>query len=151
MEWLDKSQEMIKSWMDSTEKMWKQLTDSVEMPTAGAWNKALKTWEHSFNNFVETQALWMRMAMRNASSSANIEGMDEFVKSMEEMTNNFVEMQKSMWGSWFSLVKNMNPESMTDEMKAQAQKGMDAWKDGMQKVIEAQQSLVDMVQKSDKN
>jgi hypothetical protein len=149
MEWLDKTQEMVKSWMNTTEDMWKQWTDSIELPGSGNWNKALKTWENSFNNFIETQALWMRMGLRNISTSANVEGMDDMLKSMEEMTNNFVEMQKSMWGSWFTMVKNINPDNMTEEMKQQAQKGMDAWKEGMQKVMEAQQNLADMVQGSD--
>ena len=149
MEWLDKTQEMVKSWMSTTEDLWNQWTDSIELPGSGNWNKALKTWENSFNNFIETQALWMRMGLRNISTNSNVEGMDDMLKSMEDMTNNFVEMQKSMWGSWFTMVKNMNPDNMTEDMKEQAQKGMDAWKEGMKKVMEAQQNLADMVQGSD--
>lgn len=147
MDWLEKTQDMVKTWMDSQEKMWANWTDSLEAPSAANWTKTVKTWESSFKNFIETQALWARMWMRNAATEANMEGLDEFMKSAEGMTNTWVEAQQQLWSNWFAMLKNFDPADMTDKTKAEADKAMQAWQEGMNKMLQTQREWADQFAK----
>jgi hypothetical protein len=140
MNWLEKTQEMVKSWMDEQEQMWKSWTDSLDAPTGANWGRTIKTWENSFKNFIETQALWTRTWVRNMSNEVDAEGFDEFAKSVEALTNTWVEAQQQLWGNWFEMVKNMDPEEMSGAMKTETTEAMRQWQDSLEKMAEAQKS-----------
>ena len=138
MEWFDKTQKMLKDLMDTQKQMWENWTESIDTPTASGWQKTLKTWENSLNNFVEQQALWTRMWVRNLNANADIEGMEDLTKSIEEMSRSWVDAQQQMWGNWFEMMRGVNPEEMTDEMKDNAQQAAQSWQTNMQKMMDMQ-------------
>jgi hypothetical protein len=140
MSWLEKTQEMFKSWLDSQQELWKGWTESADMPSAATWSKTLKIWENSFKNFVETQALWTRTWVRNMAAEFEVEGMDDFVQSTEDLTNTWVKAQHQLWSNWFEMVKNMDPNEMSDEVKAEATEIMQSWQNNLEKMVEAQRS-----------
>jgi polyhydroxyalkanoate synthesis regulator protein len=138
MDWLKRSQDMINSWMETQQKMWKSFTDAAEMPDMASWDKLMKTWENSLKNFVESQALWARSWVRNASEQFDVPGADMFVKAVEEMTNTWTEMQQQLWRNWFEMMKNFDPSKMTPGFQEEATKAMQGWQDQMKKLLETQ-------------
>lgn len=138
MDWLQKSQEMMKGWMDTQEKMMKSWTESVETPDLTSWDKTMKTWENSLKNFVETQALWARSSVRNMSENSDIAGMDGYVKTVEDMTNSWVKAQQQLWSNWFQMIKHMDPAKMGKDFPQEAMQAMAGWQDQMEQLLENQ-------------
>lgn len=139
MDWLQKSQEMMKGWMDTQEKMWKSWTDAVQTPDVSNWDKTMKTWENSLKNFVESQALWARSWVRNLSENADFAGMDDYVKTVEEMTNAWVQAQQQLWSNWFQMIKKMDPQKMSDNFPQEAMQAMSGWQGQMEELLKTQQ------------
>lgn len=139
MNWMEQSQSMLKSWMDSTQQMWKSWTDSMgEQAPDASWDRVLKTWENSFKNLIETQALWTRSWARNMMSGMDSEHSDAFVKAVEESTKMWTDMQLAMWESWSSIIKQFDPAKMNENMNTEGRKMMEAWQEQMQKMQEMQ-------------
>ncbi len=142
MDWLKQSQDMFKMWADAQQKMVSTLTDAVkkagDMPSLDVWQRTVQTWESSVKNLIETQGLWARMWARAASAGSDLPNVDEFVKTIEDMTRTWVETQLQLWQNWFNMVKEFNPTQMNESMQDQVAKARDGWQDTMQKVMDVQ-------------
>lgn len=153
MNWMEQSQDMLKAWMDSTQKMWKGWTDGMtgEQSADATWDRILKTWENSFKNFIETQALWARSWARNMMANVDGEQSEAFVKAVEDSTKVWTEVQESLWQSWSGMIKNFDPSNMMENMQTEGKKMMDAWQAQMQKIVEMQaewsKQMTDMAKK----
>ena len=138
MDWLQKSQEMMKGMMDTQEKMWKSWTEAVQTPDLANWDKTMKTWENSLKNIVESQALWARSWVRNLSENTDLAGMDEYVKTVETMTNAWVEAQQQLWSNWFQMVKKIDPKKMGANFPEEAMQAMSGWQGQMEQLLKNQ-------------
>jgi hypothetical protein len=138
MDWFQQTQEMMKGLMDSQQKLWQSWTEGAQTSPASNWTKTLKTWENSFKNFMDTQATWTRMWVRGLSENTEIEGIEDFTKSVEEMTHKWVETQQKLWENWFEMLKQFDPEKTSATIKTDAEKAMTLWQDNMKKVLDTQ-------------
>lgn len=147
MNWMEQTRDMMKVWMDSQQQMMKTFTDSMmgtpSSPTAdaasSAWDRTLKTWESSFKNFIETQALWARMFVRNTMSGMEGEQAAAFTKAIEETTQMWTEAQQALWENWSMMVRQMDPSKMGDMMSPEGMtKMMEMWREQMKKVADMQ-------------
>ena len=154
MNWMDQTQDMLKVWMESTEKMWKGWTEAMgEKPADGAWDRTLKTWENSFKNFIETQALWARMWVRNTMAGMEGEQSEAFVNAVEESTKLWTETQQMLWNNWAQMIKQLDPSKLMDSVDTDGKKMMDAWQEQMQQVMTMQtewsKQMMDMMKKAE--
>lgn len=146
MNWMEQTRDMMKVWMDSQQQMWKSFTEGMTPATAAppadassAWDRTLKTWESSFKNFIETQALWARMFVRNMMSGMEGEQADAFVKAIEESTKLWTDAQQALWENWSMMVRQLDPDKMSDMVSSDnIQKMMDSWREQLQKVMDMQ-------------
>ncbi len=143
MNWMEQTRDMMKEWMDSQQQMWKSFTEGVPPVTAPtdavAWERILKTWESSFKNFIETQALWARMFVRNMMSGIEGEQAEAFVKAIEESTKMWTDTQQALWENWSMMVRQMDPAKMSDVISSDSMgKMMESWREQMQKVMDMQ-------------
>ena len=138
MDWLEKTHEMVETLMESQEKMWQTWTESAKAPSNTTWEKTVKTWENSFKNFIETQALWARMWLRGINTNTTVEGADELVTNLEDMTRSWVDAQQQIWNNWFQMLKSFDPEQFNANTQGEMDKAMKTWKDGLQKLMVSQ-------------
>lgn len=142
MDWFKKNQEMMTSWMETQQKMMNSMMPQsntlADVDSPMDYDRMLRTWETSFKNMMETQTLMTRMWARNMAMGMPAEAGDNFVKSVEQMTQTWTEMQSMMMTNWFSMMRDMNPAQMQD-MPDDAVNAMEAWQSNMQKMMESGQ------------
>jgi hypothetical protein len=154
MNWMEQSQNMLQSWMDSTQQLWKTWSDNMgdQAPDA-SWDRVLRTWENSFKNLIETQALWTRSWARNMMNGVDGEQSAAFVKAVEDSTKMWTDMQLTMWQSWSTMMKQFDPTQMSENMNTEGHKMMEAWQEQMQKMMDMQakwsKQMMDMMQPKD--
>lgn len=142
MDWFKQAQDMFKVWTDSQQSMWESMKktsqDLSEQPSK-VWGKTVQAWENAVKNLIDTQALWARMWARGASTDETTQG---FVKTVEEMTHMWSQMQQQLWSNWFQMIRQFNLDDMNESMKLEATKAMKSWQENMQKMMDTQMEWV---------
>ena len=144
MDWTKQTDEMLKAWMGTQKKMWDSWLETIQKgaPQSQAgeiWEKTVETWAETVKKSLEAQREWIKMWAENVPSGAGqVKEVAEWAQQAREMNNRWIEVQQQLWASWFALIKKSEPNKMAGSWDTEGQKMVQAWRESVEKIMEAQ-------------
>jgi hypothetical protein len=145
-DWTKQAEELMKSWTKAQQQLWD--TWKSAMPKVGtteasaAWEKMIEFWKEALDQSLNVQIEWANMWANSVKSQPNVP--KEFGTWTDQMTVTMKSWSKSqvhLWESMRDSMKQATPETLMQHMGEGAQVAFQAWRDAVDKAVEAQEEL----------
>lgn len=143
--------EMAKAWSDmqaqmteAQKQMWAAMAENADKwngsEMQAAWQQLVSNWQTMTDKTLEMQENGVNGLMGAVKDSPLGQNMGSWGGQMQEMAQQMITSQRTMWDNWFDMLQHADPAATVDVMGANVQGMMKQAQEMAQNVAEAQQA-----------
>jgi len=154
-DWMKQAEELMKTWTKAQQEVWD--TWKASIPTVGSiqaaesWDKAIGFWKEASDRSHKAQMEWAQLwadsikAQKGAPKELGIMT-DQLLATMKTWN----EAQAQLWAGLLDTMQGASPEKLKQRLDEGSQVAFKAWQDAVNKAMDAQQDLISLWGKNDK-